>query len=290
MKNFKYALLFSDLIFIIINLIEIFLIYYIVSTTSFLNLRKTIFEYVIFNFSTNSNITDLQSYKILYCNEDSAYFKEFNINNHIDYINDNYHIIKSQISSKFSENKMQMIKSNICFKHDFLDNLYLEYFLIFLIILNMLLKNFSKYSNERNKSFSYFYKIFFKILAVIQVIYYIIIYIKFARIKENNIFDYFKNNENELKKLYDEYDLDNYKTNEINNYKENTGYYYDTGNFENFHRNNEIEIKNQNEIENINQKEIENDIVINDEINEEISFWKILRDLLIILCEILGNL
>ncbi len=154
----------------------------------------------------------------------------------------------------------------------------------------MLLKNFSKYSNERNKSFSYFYKIFFKILAVIQVIYYIIIYIKFARIKENNIFDYFKNNENELKKLYDEYDLDNYKTNEINNYKENTGYYYDTGNFENFHRNNEIEIKNQNEIENINQKEIENDIVINDEINEEISFWKILRDLLIILCEILGNL
>lgn len=283
-KNSRFLFLFSDAIFILINLFEIFLFYYIVSLTSFLNLRQGIFEYINFNFSTNSNLRDLESFKTFYCNTDSIYYKDLHSNNNnlSDVFSQHHYNNHENSKIELDIIKIQNIKTNFCFLNSFFDGFYLENSLLFLMISNMLFKNFRKYLNKTYKGFSMFYKIFFVILAIMQILYFSIIYIQLAKLRgDYSNRDASNNSKGNGNISHNEIYLNNYKSYDMKNYQEydfsNASYTFDNSNLDSY-----------NEIEN-NNNDMQDETVINSTSKEGLSIWRILGEVLAFIGEILAD-
>lgn len=162
--------IFFDFIFVLMNLIEIIIMLYVVHLVSFYDLRQNIFEYVNFNFSTNSNLRDLESFKIFYCK------------NYPD--SDN---AAAEIKSD-ATNFMTVI-SNMCYLNKVFDDFYFEYFLLFFIVIHSLYRNYSYYTSRENEQnhmkIGIFYKILYISMALVQIIYYAIIYYRFLKLKSD---------------------------------------------------------------------------------------------------------
>lgn len=258
-KNIKFFTLFADAIFLLLNILEVFLIFYITNLISFNNLRHTIFELVNFNFSTNSNLRDLDSFKIFYCNENSGIYRDNNSNNKEFKMDQNY-----DENSKFNfddTTQINSIKSYICFLTNFLDGFYLEYFLLFLIISNMFYKNFRSYYAKNYPGFSVFYKLYFFLLAILHLVYFFYVFLGISSLKKESL-------EKMKDKPKHEIDYGNYRMDDINSYRGNT--YFESGN-----SNSDVGADN-NEL-----------IRTEQDVEQTYSIWTFLGDVLGLLLEIL---
>jgi len=215
-KTLSYFFLFTDAVFLLMNLLEIFLIVYITNLISFKNLRQLIFEFVNFNFSTNSNLRDLESFKIFYCNKNTNLYRDYNIGNN-NKINQNLENSKYNINESTNINDL---KSYICYMSNFLDGIYFEYCLLFLIVPRMIYKNIKSYYNKNYQGFGSIYKLYFFLLAFLQLIYFFYIYIGIAIIKKDSL-------EKMQSKTKEILDYENYQINVISNYRGNS--YFDNG-------------------------------------------------------------
>jgi len=276
LKVSKYSFLFADAIFLVINFGEIFLYYYIMNLISFYNLRIIIFEYVNFNFTTNSNIRELDSFKIFYCMENTNFSKVFNENydslskyNIDEGIDDIYNAKNS--NSNDETFKLESLKTHLCFLNNFLDGFYIEYFILTLILGNMIYKNIKIYFNENYQGFSLIYKIFFIIFAIMQIIYFSILYVQLSKIKSDiskeKIIHSYSND-----KLNSEIEYHNYKSDE-NNIQ---------GNFEEYNSLNNNFEDNEYERE-LADKQIE---ISN---SQSSSIWNIIGEILGFIIEVLAD-
>ena len=169
----------GDLLFLLINFIELIYISYIIHIISFWKLREKIFDFINFNFSTNSNVRDLNSFKILNCNED-----HFIIHDDNNYKNSNEY------------NNILMIKNNLCRFENILDGFYFEISLIVIIGIFTVLKNF-KYSYFTNSTMNFLHFDIKKILYVyliIQIVYFSTIFFQINKIKNGTIDNYYFSN------------------------------------------------------------------------------------------------
>lgn len=215
-KKIKHLTLFADAIFLFLNILEVFLIYYITYLISFNNLRLTIFELINYNFSTNSNLRDLDSFKIFYCYENSSIYRDYNSNDNDKKINQNFNENSKYVTDESSS--IINLKSHICFLCNFLDGFYLEYVLLFLIVSNMVYKNFRSYYERNYKGFGVFYKVYFFFLAFLQLVYFFYVYLAISFLKNESL-----NKKNYKHKV--EIDYENYKIDDINSYRENKYFY-----------------------------------------------------------------
>lgn len=173
-KGSFFLNLISDIIFILITLIELLAISYIMRIISFFIIREKLFDFVVFNFKTLSNTKDIKSFTELNC-----------IESKIDNLND---IIKG------NSNFLLDLNFFMC-SFEFLDKFYLEYLLYAVICLCIFQENFLVYKNIRNGINLYsFYKQILYIFIFIQISYFLFSFtwLYSIKISKNNIklYDY----------------------------------------------------------------------------------------------------